>query len=223
MTSADRWEFVYRNGFGLGLLIVIFILLTIIRSVRDDFAVEIWDQLLGDAEEDPAVYSKTETLIAFAVVLINGLAITIKGNRAALLGSLVLMAAGFVIVLASLYGHSAGVLPPFPFMVLVGLGMYIPYVAFHTTVFERLIASVQQTANVGYLMYLADATGYLGYVGVLVFRNVTTNDINMLELFTGLALGISVCSLILTAVLIFYFSRTLAPVGVTTDSSTATR
>ena len=106
---------------------------------------------------------------------------------------------------------------------LVGLGMYIPYVAFHTTVFERLIASVQETANVGYLMYLADATGYLGYVGVLVFRNVTTDDINMLGLFTGLALGISVCSLILTAVLIFYFSRTLAPVGVTTDSSTATR
>ena len=223
MTSADRWEFVRRNGFGLWLLIIIFILLTIMRSVRDDFAVEIWEKLLGDAEEDPGVYSKTETLIAFAVVIINGFAIAIKKNRTALLASLVLMAAGFVVVLATLLGRSMGILGPFPFMVLVGLGMYIPYVAFHTTVFERLIASVQEAANVGYLMYLADATGYLGYVGVMMYKNMTTEDVNMLGLFTGLAFGISVFSLILTGLLIAYFSRRLAPIGVATQGARATR
>lgn len=206
MTKMDRSQFLKRHGFSFGLLVVLFVLLTIIRSIRDDFGVEIWQQLLP-GEEEPEIYSKTETLIAFAVVLINGLAITIKSNRAALLGSLYLMAAGFLIVLVALFGYSSHILSPFVFMVLVGLGMYIPYVAFHTTIFERLIASIEDTANIGYLIYIADAVGYLGYVGVMVFRNRGSTNLNILGLFTNITLLISAVSLALTVLLIAYFSH----------------
>ena len=51
-----------------------------------------------------------------------------------------------------------------PFLLLlVGLGLYLPYVAFHTTIFERLIALTRERANVGFLMYLADSLGYFAY------------------------------------------------------------
>ena len=53
-------------------------------------------------------------------------------------------------------------------MVLHGLGLYLPYVAVHTTIFERLIAMTRDRGNIGYLMYLADAFGYLGYVVVML-------------------------------------------------------
>ena len=53
-------------------------------------------------------------------------------------------------------------------MVLMGLGLYLPYVAIHTTVFERLIAMTRERGNLGFLMYLADAVGYLGYAVVMV-------------------------------------------------------
>jgi hypothetical protein len=56
-------------------------------------------------------------------------------------------------------------------MVLQGVGLYLPYIAVHTTIFERLIAMTRDRGNIGYLMYLADAFGYLGYVFVLLGRN----------------------------------------------------
>ncbi len=221
MTSADRWLFLKKHGFSLGFLIVVFILLTIVRSIRDDFAVEIWNELLPGAEE-PGVYARTETLIALVVVVVNGLAITIRSNRKALLSSLGLLVVGFLIVLAALFGHSAGFLKPFPFMVLVGLGMYIPYVAYHTTIFERLIASVQETANIGYLMYLADAVGYLGYVGVMVFRQTAGEELKILGLFKGLTLFVSLFSLAAAVGLIFYFSKKLPRGGLANPTPQAT-
>jgi hypothetical protein len=52
-------------------------------------------------------------------------------------------------------------------MVLVGAGLYLPYVAVHTTVFERLIALTRDRGNLGFLMYLVDSIGYMAYVVVL--------------------------------------------------------
>jgi len=208
MTSADRWQFIRNHGVGFGLLVTMFILLTIIRSIRDDFGVKISQQLVP-GKEQPAIYSNTETLIAFAVVIINGVASMIKSNRKALIGSLAMMGGGYVIVLASIAGHTAGSLPPFAFMVLVGFGMYIPYVAFHTTVFERLIASIRDPVNLGYLLYIADALGYLGYVGIMVAKNRGPANANMLTLFNPVTFAISAFLLALTFVLIAYFSRRL--------------
>ena len=209
MTAGDRWHFLQKHGVGLGMLITVFILLTVVRSIRDDFGVEIWQKLLPGEKEEPAIYSKTETLIAFAVVIVNGLAINIRSNRAALLGSLGLLAAGFLLTLGAIAGYGMGILPPFPFMVLVGLGLYVPYVAYHTTIFERLIASVQESANIGYLMYLADAVGYLGYVAVMVFKNRGSGDLNMLTLFNSVTLSVGIFSLVLTAVMLAYYARRL--------------
>ena len=50
----------------------------------------------------------------------------------------------------------------FPFMVLTGLGLYLPYVLVHTTLFERLMAVTRDGGTLGFLMYLADSAGYLG-------------------------------------------------------------
>jgi uncharacterized membrane protein YhdT len=56
-------------------------------------------------------------------------------------------------------------------MIVVGAGLYLPYVAVHTTIFERLIALTRDRANVGFLMYLADALGYCGYVVLMLVKN----------------------------------------------------
>ena len=71
------------------------------------------------------------------------------------------------------WARGAGVVGPFVFMVLLGLGLYVPYVAVHTTIFGRLIAMTRDRGNIGYLMYLADAFGYLGYVAVMIGKNHT--------------------------------------------------
>ena len=90
----------------------------------------------------------------------------------------------------------------FAFMVLLGLGLYLPYVAVHTTVFERLIAMTRDQGNIGFLMYLADACGYLGYVGVMTFRLGSGPSSDLLGFFrtTSLtALILAVVAIVLAA------------------------
>jgi hypothetical protein len=69
------------------------------------------------------------------------------------------------------------------FMVLVGLGLYMPYVAIHTTVLERFIALTREKGNLGYLMALVDSSGYFGYVIVLLVRKFVKFEGNILQFF----------------------------------------
>lgn len=129
-----------------------YLLLTLLRSVRADFAPEIWSGL--GFERAPALFTRLEFWVAPGVVLVNGFSIWIRGNRAVFFLSLLLCALGFALVICQ-----AGAGPKhggFMLMVLMGLGLHIPYVAVHTTVFERFVAMTREQANIGYLMYFVD-------------------------------------------------------------------
>jgi hypothetical protein len=165
MDSADRRAFLRRYGAGLIPLLVIYLLMTILRSIRADFAPELWRGLGVTAP--PAVFTQTEMIVAFGVLLATGATVFLQDNRRAFAASLWTCAAGIGLLLVALVVP----LSPFAFMVCLGLGLYLPYVAFHTTVFERMLAMTRARANIGFLMSLADAVGYLGYVGVMLGRN----------------------------------------------------
>jgi hypothetical protein len=93
-------------------------------------------------------------------------------------------------------------------MVLHGLGLYLPYIAVHTTIFERLIAMTKDRGTMGYLMYLADSFGYLGYVAVLLIRTATpagsTGD--FLDFFVALSWGIAGLGLVALVPCWWYFA-----------------
>ena len=206
MTRTERRAFLNRHLLGLSGLLFIYMLLTVMRSIRDDFAVEIWRDLGIDKE--PVVFARSELWVTVFVTIVSGAAILIRNNRTAFLTSLALMGFGFGLIMTSLAGHGNGWLGAFPFMVLLGLGMYIPYVAFHTTIFERLIAASRDTGNLGYLMYLADALGYLGYILVLVLRSRVSDDLNFLQLLNVSSAAIAVMSAaVLVFVAIHYYRR----------------
>ncbi|MEM9827533.1 MAG: DUF5690 family protein [Planctomycetota bacterium] len=204
MSREDRQSFFRRHALGLSGLLAIFVLLTIARSIRDDFAVEIWQQL--GVNDTPEVFARSEFWVMLGVVVINGLAILIHNNRVAFLSSIGLLLFGFGIVLSSIAGHQSGLLSPMAFMVSLGLGMYIPYVAFHTTIFERMIAAFRETGTLGYLLYLADAIGYLGYVLVMVLRNVATDEIDFLNLMIWTCVAVGAVSLVIASWLALHFS-----------------
>jgi hypothetical protein len=207
MTAAQRRAFFGRHWTGLVFLLAIYVLLTIMRSIRDDFGIEIWRDLGYDGK--PAIFAKSEILVMFGVVLINGAAIWIGSNRRAFLSSLGLVVCGFVIVLTALLLHKQQQLTPFAFMVLTGLGLYIPYVAFHTTIFERLIAAFREQGNIGFLMYSADAVGYLGYVGIMLLRNSSLLEAGFLKLFVGASLLIAIAAIFITLFLVIHYYHRL--------------
>jgi len=166
MTREDRRRLFLKYATGLTLLVGAYLLVTILRSVRADFAPEIW-RGLGQAAA-PSLFTRSEIYVMFGVVLINGLAVLIRDNRRAFFAAMTASVTGFCLVGLALVGLNNAWVDGFQFMVLIGLGLYLPYVAVHTTIFERLIAMTGDRGNMGFLMYLADSFGYLGYVTVML-------------------------------------------------------
>jgi hypothetical protein len=114
----------------------------------------------------PSDYAWMDTQVAAFIMVVLGMTSLIKDNRWALQTSLGISIAGFALTAAALVWTSA--LSPLGFMVMIGAGLYLPYVAVHTTVFERLIALTRDRGNIGFLMYVVDSIGYLAYVVVLL-------------------------------------------------------
>jgi Family of unknown function (DUF5690) len=165
---SDRWSLFGRYAGGLCLLITMFLAITVARSMRADFAPEIW-RGLGHSTP-PAVFATSELWVAFGILAINGAAVLIRDNRHAFFAALATCAAGCLLAGTAIAGWQQQWLDPFGLMVLLGLGLYLPYVAIHTTIFERLLAMTRDRGNIGFLMYVADSISYLGYMAVMLGR-----------------------------------------------------
>lgn len=208
MNRESRSAFFKRYLPGLSLLLLVYVGLTIMRTMRDDFGVEIW-QALG-VDKKPEVFAQSETLVAIVATLINALAICIVGNLTALTAASAMMCLGFLTVALAAGLQWYGNIAPFPFMVACGIGLYIPYVAFHTTIFERLIAASPRPGNLGFLMYLADSIGYLGYAAIVTWKIVDPPGADFFEWFRSGMLVISLTCIVAMAFALRYFLKTLA-------------
>jgi len=204
MSVAERRQFFRRYAAGLSLLAVVYLLITVVRSVRADFAPEIWAGLDSTVRAD--VYARSEMAVALGVLFLSGSAVFIRGNRQAFFAALSLALGGVLLIGVSLVGLSSGMISPFTFMVLHGLGLYLPYIAVHTTIFERLIAMTRDRGNIGYLMYLVDAFGYLGYVAVLLARNVVRPTESFISFFVTLSWVVAVVCVLLLIPCMRYFA-----------------
>lgn len=212
MNRAERWAMFWRYAPGLTTITLAYLLVTVLRSIRADFAPEIWAGL--GAQVDAGLFTRSETWVAVGVLLVNGLVVLVRDNRKAFFLALSIALAGLSLIGVALIAHKAGALSPFAFMVLVGFGLYLPYVGVQTTIFERLIAMTRERGNIGYLVYLADSSGYLGYVTVMVGRNFFNVKGDVLSLFTTTSWVVTVASsLAVIGALIFFRRRPQSSAG----------
>ncbi len=208
LSGGERRDLWSRYAAGLSAIVVLYLLITVLRSVRADFAPELWRSLGAPAA--PGTFTRSELAVAAGVMAINGSLAAVRDNRTAFFGSLAVCAGGIALAVAALVGQATGHLGPLPFMVLIGLGLYLPYVAVHTTVFERLLAMTRERGTVGFLMYVADAFGYFGYVGVMLGRNlwqVPTEGGDFLGFFRIVAWSTMLASAVMLAVAGRVFAR----------------
>jgi hypothetical protein len=206
MNARQRWRFFWKYALGLSALLTMYTLITVLRSIRADYAPEIWSGLLGQKlKAPPAVFTTSETFVALAVMVANGLCFLIRDSRKAFYTALSIGAGGTLLICLSVVALRNGMLGGFAFMVLTGIGLYLPYVAIHTTIFERLIAITRDRGNLGYLMYLADAFGYLGYPIFLMLIRTFIPKPDFLQLFSTTAICLAIASLASIIVAGMYF------------------
>ncbi len=210
MTAADRWHFFNKYAPGLIGIILVYLFVTLLRSVRADFAVELWSGL--GYHQTPALFTQSELIVSFGVIIVIGLAVLIGNHYKAFNFSLLISFLGFAILLFTITGLNAG-LGKFPFMVLIGLGVYMPYVAVHAIVFERLIAVTKERANVGFLMYIVDSVGYTGYIGLMLLHYFTPAGSTILSIFMQMCIYLGIAGLLLIIFCYLYFKIKLESNG----------
>jgi hypothetical protein len=210
LDQSGRRALAGRYFAGLLLIVIVYTLITVLRSIRDDFAPELFRGLGEPAA--PESFASSDLLIAIGILAISGCSILIRDNRRAFFASLVVCILGCGVLIGTILVFQTGRLGAFAFMVLAGLGLYIPYVTIHTTVFERLLATTRDVGNVGFLMYLADSFGYLGYVAVMIGLGWFggKNNESLVPFFLQLCLWVAVSCLVLLGLAARYFARRIS-------------
>ncbi|PYJ59430.1 MAG: hypothetical protein DME24_12835 [Verrucomicrobia bacterium] len=207
MTGADRLAFVRQFLFGMVLLCVAYFFLTAYRDFRDNYQVEIFDGLGYPYAQNKAIISKTETLVAFGVMSALALLTFVKDNRRGLLGAFSIMTGGVFLLGLGTMLFEAHVINGFWWMTLTGLGSYLAYVPFGSVFFDRLIASTRAAGTAVFAIYLADAIGYTGSVGVQLFKDLAQSDISRLGFFKGYTCFMSVLGMTCFVSSCVYFLR----------------
>nr|WP_097044602.1 DUF5690 family protein [Allomuricauda parva] len=201
MSKEDRKALIKKFLFPLLLVVVFYTFLTAFRDFRDNFARELWDSI--GYKGDVSVFSTSEIVVAVVVLIIIGSIFYIKDNFKALKTYHSLLIMGTVVMGISTFMFQIGILNPFLWMVSTGFGLYVCYIPFNCLFFDRFIAAFNIKGNSGFLIYIADAFGYVGSVLVLLYKNFGQSNLSWLNFFVYgayiiaiLGVGISVVSLL---------------------------
>jgi hypothetical protein len=189
---------------GLILLIIAYIILTVFRDLRDNFAVEIWTSI--GVKSNSMIFTWSEIPIAMVVLAVMGSLMLVKDNMKAFRMNHHIILAGFTLIGISTFALSLGLINPATWMVLVGLATYLGYLPFNCLMFDRLIAAFGSAANAGFFIYLADSFGYLGSVGTLVFKSFNNKGLSWFDFLISTSYSISILGSILILLSLWYFN-----------------
>jgi hypothetical protein len=213
MTGKEVGAFLRDYWLGLTLLVIVYVFITALRDFRDNFAAELWTAL---GYSDPAaVFTTTELVVAFVALLAMAVVVVVKNNVRALAVIHALILAGLLLLGGSTLAFDAGHISPLVWMIASGAGLYVVYTPFNAMLFDRMVAVSGRVANAGFLIYVADASGYAGSIALLLWRNFGVTHMEWLTVFRLAIYSTTIVGLVLVTLSLFYFmgrARTSAAV-----------
>jgi hypothetical protein len=205
MTKTDRKLFFTKFKWGLIAFILIYILLTFFRDIRDNFAADIWLEL--GYGNNASIFTETELPIAIGVLLLVASMIYVKNNKLAFQFSQHIIFTGFIICGVSTLLFMNHILSGYYWIVLVGLGLYMGYIPFNSILFDRMIATFKLKGNVGFFMYLVDAFGYLASVFIIIIKGAMGFTISWTVFYQNGVLFLSLIGMITSVFTLIYFNK----------------
>jgi MFS family permease len=205
MSRAERRKFLQQFGLGAIAVTVAYLFLTIMRDVRDNFMANIFNELGYGAK--PAIFTATETNTSIILLVLMSLLVFIRNNMRAFRLAHVVVITGFLLAGISSALFLTGVMNGLMWMQLVGLGLYMGYIPFNCIFFERLIASFKIAGNVGFLIYMVDAWGYLGSSAVMLSKEIFQIKLTWSQFYPACVVIFSVTGLVGTIFSLMYFNK----------------
>ncbi|MBL7728252.1 MAG: hypothetical protein JNM68_11215 [Dinghuibacter sp.] len=205
MSREERRALVKKFLPGLLLLVLVYVFLTIFRDLRDNFAADMWVE--AGFSGNPSKFVATEIPVTLTVLAVTTAMVLVKNNYRAFLFSMWMIILGLAISGGASFLYMVGGVSFFNWMLLSGMGLYLGYIPYNSILFERMIAAFRITGNVGFLMYLADASGYLGSVLVTLAKNWFRVHIQWIGFYTYSVVFFSLVAIPATLSGIYYFTR----------------
>jgi len=203
MDAKSRSAFLARFLPAVVMIVMAYIALTVMRDFRDNFAAEIWADL--GRGNSAAVFTQTEVPIAIAVLLITACTMAVRDNFKALMLNHVMIFGGFAIALVTTWLHGMRLIDPVWWVGGSGFGLYLAYVPYNCTFFERMLASFQVAGNVGFIMYISDASGYMGSVAIILFKEFSGVHLSWAAFYASTVVALSSIGMLITLSSAFYF------------------
>ena len=170
MNTHDRFVLFSKYAVGLTLMILTYMLLTGLRDFSDNFAAEIWTALgYGD---EPGIFSVAALYTSLFILIMLGMIMWVKQNLRAFMVNHVVVIIGMLTLGVSSLLYQSGLLSGAAWMIILSTGIYLAYIPFNCLIFDRMLSLVNDKANAGFLIYIADAMGYAGSVGILLYRSL---------------------------------------------------
>jgi MFS family permease len=205
MNRDERKKFFTYFMPGIIFSIIIYVALTIFRDIRDNFAVELWNSL--GFKNTPKLLALSEIPIAISVLVIIGLMMLIKNNKIAFFtNQFIFLLSGTLLLFVSIL-FLGNKISAMSWMILIGFAMYLPYITFHVMLYERWIAFFKYKSNIGYLMYISDAFGYLGSTCVLFLKGSKNIKLSWSHFFINTGIFVGSLIILFSIFSIIYFFK----------------
>lgn len=194
MNDAERRAFVTRFLPGLALILVSYFFLTAYRDFRDNYQKELFAGLAAKGlvavsestgEVQAGAFTQSEKWVAVGVMIALAMLNGFRDNRLGLFLAFSTMACGCVLLGGCTWLLQAGRIDGMTWMILTGLGAYLAYIPYGSLLFDRIMAATRATGTAVFAIYIADAIGYTGSVGVQVYRDVFSGETPRFEFFLG--------------------------------------
>lgn len=206
MTNEDKRTVFSNFGFGIICYIILYTFLATLRDFRDNFAVEIWNEV--DPDFNKNVFTQTEAIASVIVLGVIGSLSAIKNNLKGFWSVNGIIGLGFFISgIATLLFHVHKI-SPFMWMFLLGTGLFLAYMPMQIALFERMIAFFRIKANAGFFVYMCDSIGYMGSVVLMLYKEFFMKDLQWSMVLIKFTYLQAVLSLILLALACMFFLKT---------------
>ena len=205
MSRGDKQAVMRQFGFPIVCLVIFYACLVVVRDFRDNFMIEIWNEI--DAGWQSSVLAQTELITGFVVLVIIASLAFVRSNLAGFRATNALLASGMMLIGLSTFLFEQKLISGFAWMLLMGLGLFLAYTLLQTVLFDRMIALFRVKANAGYFVYICESIGYMGSVGLLLYKEFFLKDLSwsrVLMQFSYLQFGLGLALLLASNI---YFER----------------
>lgn len=205
MGRQERRNFLRLFGFALIPTVTAYAMLTVLRDFTEDFANELWSET--GYGNHPEVFGNTSTLVGIIVLVVLGGFFLIRNNYKAFQLNNVIVIFGFLLAAGATAAFRFHLISPVFWIVTASIGLYLGYVPYNCFYFERMLAAFRITGNIGFLIYIADAFGYLGTVVVLIAKEFVQIHYTWVDFFTGMFYISALLGILLVLVASVLFSK----------------